>query len=71
MQQFAKSKQFNPMKNFSKEQPNENCLIAGNKFNPISHGPCVHFGKKLKVFIAYFEAKSNSLHLFIIFNLFL
>ena len=53
---------------FCKEQPNENSLIVENKFNPISSGTCVYFGTKLKVLIAYFEEKSNSLHLFIIFN---
>ena len=56
------------MKCYYKEQPNENSLIVENKFNPISHRPCVHFGTKLKVLIAYFEEKSNSLHLFINFN---
>ena len=56
------------MKCYYKEQPNENSLIVENKFNPISHRPCVHFGTKLKVLIAYFEEKRNSLHLFIIFN---
>ena len=55
------------MKCICKEQPNENCLIVGNKFNPISHRPCVHFGTKLKVLIAYFKEKSNSLHLLINF----
>ena len=57
------------MKHFCKEQPNENCLIVGNKFNPTSHRPCVYFGIKSKVLIAYFKEKSNSQHLFIIFNL--
>ena len=66
MQTFVKSKQFIPMKCFYKEQLNENSLIVENKFNPISNRPCVHFGTKLKVFIVYFEAKSNSLHLLII-----
>ena len=56
------------MKHFCKEQPNENSLIVGNKFNPISHRPCVHFGTKLKVLNACFEEKSNSLHQLIIFN---
>ena len=53
---------------FRKEQPNENSLIVENKFNPISHRPCVYYGTKLNVLIAYFEEKSYSLHLFIIFN---
>ena len=68
MQHFVKSKQINPTKLFCKEQPNENCLIVGNKFNPISHRPRVYFGTKLKVLIAYFEEKSNSLHLSIILD---
>ena len=56
------------MKHSCKEQLNENCLIVGNKFNPIHHRPCVHLGTKFKVLTAYFEEKSNSLHVFIIFN---
>ena len=67
MQQFVKLKQFNPTNCFCKEQPNENSEIVGNKFNPISHRPCVQFGTKLKFLIAYFEEKGNSLHLIIIF----
>ena len=55
MQQFVKSKHFNPTKHSCREQPNENSLIVGNKFNPISCRPCVYFGTKLKVLIAYFE----------------
>ena len=46
-QQFVKSKQFNSTNSFCKEQLNDNSLIAENKFNPISRGPCVHFGTKL------------------------
>ena len=38
-----------------REQLNENCLIVGNKFNPICRRPSVSFGTKLKVLIAYFE----------------
>ena len=66
MQYFVKSKQINPMKHFCKEQLNENCLIAGNKFNPIACTNHEHLGTKFKVLMAYFEEKSNSLHLFII-----
>ena len=54
---------------FCKEQTNENSLIVGNKFNPISSGPCVHFGTKLKVLIAYFienKQQDDSVHLFTI-----
>ena len=42
-------------------------MIVENKFNPISCGPYAHFGTKLKVLIAYFEEKSDSLFLFDIF----
>ena len=65
MQQFVKSKQFKPTKCFYKEQLNENSLIVENKFNPISSGPCVYFGTKLKVLIQILKEKSNSLHQFI------
>ena len=43
-----------PQTVFAKEQPNKNSLIVENKFNPISSGPCVHFGTKLKVLIVFF-----------------
>ena len=46
--QFVKWKQFNPTNHFCKEQPNEDCLIVENKFNPISHRPCVYFGTKIE-----------------------
>ena len=58
MQQFVKSKQFNPISCFYKEQPNENSLIVENKLNPLSSGPCVYYGKKLKVLIAHFKEKA-------------
>ena len=54
MQQFVKSKQFNPTKYFCKQQPNENSLIVENKFSPIHGRPCVHSHIKLKVLIEYF-----------------
>ena len=57
------------MMRFCKEQPNENSLVVGNTFNPISHGPCVHFGTKFKLLIAYFiesKQQDDSFHLFTI-----
>ena len=57
------------MKCFCKEQPNENSLVVGNTFNPVSHGPCVHFGTKFKLLIAYFiesKQQDDSFHLFTI-----
>ena len=55
------------MKHFCKEQLNENSLIGENKFNPIHGRPCVHFGTKFKVLIAFFienKQQSDSIHLF-------
>ena len=69
MQQLVKSKRFNPTNCFCKEQSNKNSLIVENKFNPISSGPCVHFGTKLKVLIAFFvenKQQDDSVHLFTI-----
>ena len=54
---------------FCKEQPNENSLVVRNTFNPISHQPCVHFGTKFKLLIAYFiesKQQDDSFHLFTI-----
>ena len=39
---------------FYQQQQNENSLVVENKFNPISSGPCVHPGTKIKLLIAYF-----------------
>ena len=36
-----------PQTVFAKNNQNENSLIVENKFNPISSGPCVHFGAEL------------------------
>ena len=65
-QYFVKWTQFNPMKHFCKEQPNENSFIVENKFNPIHGRPCVHFGTKLKVLIVFLienKQQSHSVHL--------
>ena len=69
MQKFVKSNQFNPTNRFCRECPNKNSLIVENKFNPISSGPCVHFGTKLKVLIGFFienKQQDDSVHLFTI-----
>ena len=44
-------------------------LIVEYKFNPISSGPCVHFGTKLKVLIVLFvenKQQDDSVYLFTI-----
>ena len=44
-------------------------MIVENNFNPISSGPCVQPGTKLKVLIAYFvenKQQDDSFHLFTI-----
>ena len=54
---------------FYQQQQNENSLIVENKFNPISSGPCVHFGTKFKVLIVLFvenKQQDDSVHLFTI-----
>ena len=69
MQYFVKWTQFNPTNCFCKERPNENSLIVENKFNPISSGPCVDFGTKLKVLIVFLienKQQDDSVHLFTI-----
>ena len=58
-----------PQTVFAKNNQNENSLIVENKFNPISSGPCVHFGTKLKVLIAFSienKQQDDSVHLFTI-----
>ena len=48
MQYFITRTQFNPTKCSYTQQPNENSLIVESKFNPISSGPCVHFGTEIE-----------------------
>ena len=57
-----------PQTAFTDKQQNENSLIVENKFNPIPCTNHVNLGTELKALNAFFEEKSNSLHLFIIFN---
>ena len=50
-------------------QSHENSLIVENKFNPISSGPCVHFGAELKVLLVFVVEnmqQDDSVHLFTI-----